>query len=182
MTTDSKHFETLGLHGGAYRADPASGAVAVPIYQTTSYQFQDTGPRLAPVRARRARQHLHPRPEPDLGCARDAHRRARRRRRGAGRRLGPDGLRLFGAQSRAGGRQHRLLDRSLRRHVDAVLTDAEAVRHRGPLRRSERSGERSAARRTPGPAPTTPRSFPIRSSTSSRSRKSPTSGVRSACR
>jgi O-acetylhomoserine (thiol)-lyase len=43
MATDSKRFETLVLHGGPYRADPASGAVAVPIYQTTSYQFQDTG-------------------------------------------------------------------------------------------------------------------------------------------
>ena len=43
MATDSKHFETLALHGGPYRADPVSGAVAVPIYQTTSYQFQDTG-------------------------------------------------------------------------------------------------------------------------------------------
>jgi O-acetylhomoserine (thiol)-lyase len=42
MTTDSKHFETLALHGGTYRADPATGAVAVPIYQTTSYQFHDT--------------------------------------------------------------------------------------------------------------------------------------------
>src|SRR4029453_298880 len=42
MTTDSRHFETLALHGGTYRADPATGAVAVPIYQTTSYQFQDT--------------------------------------------------------------------------------------------------------------------------------------------
>ena len=43
MATDSRHFETLVLHGGPFRADPASGAVAVPIYQTTSYQFQDTG-------------------------------------------------------------------------------------------------------------------------------------------
>ena len=42
MTTDSKHFETLALHGGTYRVDPATGAVAVPIYQTTSFQFQDT--------------------------------------------------------------------------------------------------------------------------------------------
>jgi O-acetylhomoserine (thiol)-lyase len=42
MATDSKRFETLALHGGAYRADPTTGAVAVPIYQTTSYQFQDT--------------------------------------------------------------------------------------------------------------------------------------------
>jgi O-acetylhomoserine (thiol)-lyase len=38
----SIHPETLALHGGGYRADPVSGAVAVPIYQTTSYQFQDT--------------------------------------------------------------------------------------------------------------------------------------------
>jgi O-acetylhomoserine (thiol)-lyase len=43
MATDSKRFETLVLHGGAYRADPVSGSVAVPIHQTTSYQFQDTG-------------------------------------------------------------------------------------------------------------------------------------------
>ncbi len=34
--------ETLALHGGSYRADPTTGAVAVPIYQTTSFQFQDT--------------------------------------------------------------------------------------------------------------------------------------------
>ena len=32
--------ETLALHAG-WRADPATGAVAVPIYQTTSYQFQN---------------------------------------------------------------------------------------------------------------------------------------------
>ena len=41
MTIDSKNPETLALHAG-YRADPATGAVAVPIYQTTSYQFQNT--------------------------------------------------------------------------------------------------------------------------------------------
>jgi hypothetical protein len=34
--------ETIALHGG-WRADPATGSVAVPIYQTTSYQFRDTG-------------------------------------------------------------------------------------------------------------------------------------------
>lgn len=41
MTTKKTHPETIVLHGG-YRSDPSSGAVAVPIYQTTSYQFQDT--------------------------------------------------------------------------------------------------------------------------------------------
>ena len=35
----SQKPETLALHAG-WRADPTTGAVAVPIYQTTSYQFQ----------------------------------------------------------------------------------------------------------------------------------------------
>ena len=43
MPSNSFHPETLALHGGTYRADPVTGAVAVPLYQTTSYQFQDTG-------------------------------------------------------------------------------------------------------------------------------------------
>ena len=42
MTTTSKHPETLALHGGSYRKDPATNAVAVPIYQTTSYEFNST--------------------------------------------------------------------------------------------------------------------------------------------
>ena len=41
MSSASKHPETIALHAG-WRADPATGAVAVPIYQTTSYQFRDT--------------------------------------------------------------------------------------------------------------------------------------------
>jgi O-acetylhomoserine (thiol)-lyase len=35
------HPETLALHAG-WRADPATGSVAPPIFQTTSYQFRDT--------------------------------------------------------------------------------------------------------------------------------------------
>ena len=34
-------IETLALHGGQ-EVDPATGSRAVPIYQTTSYQFKDT--------------------------------------------------------------------------------------------------------------------------------------------
>src|SRR6202050_5105317 len=41
MSSASKHPETIALHAG-WRADPATGSVAVPIYQTTSYQFRDT--------------------------------------------------------------------------------------------------------------------------------------------
>jgi O-acetylhomoserine (thiol)-lyase len=35
------HFETLQLHAGQ-EADPTTGARAVPIYQTTSYQFKNS--------------------------------------------------------------------------------------------------------------------------------------------
>lgn len=40
MTNDTINPETLALHAG-YRADPATNSVAVPIYQTTSYQFDN---------------------------------------------------------------------------------------------------------------------------------------------
>ena len=38
---ETKHPETLALHAG-WRRDPATNAVAVPLYQTTSYQFDST--------------------------------------------------------------------------------------------------------------------------------------------
>ena len=41
MTVKSPRFDTLSLHAGQ-RPDPATGARAVPIYQTTSYVFDDT--------------------------------------------------------------------------------------------------------------------------------------------
>src|SRR5438876_11745102 len=41
MPTTSPNPETIVLHAG-YRSDPATTAVAVPIYQTTSYQFNST--------------------------------------------------------------------------------------------------------------------------------------------
>jgi len=39
---ESRHPETIALHAG-WRSDPTTGAVAVPVFQTTAYQFQDTG-------------------------------------------------------------------------------------------------------------------------------------------
>ena len=38
-----KKIETLALHAGQESPDPTTGARAVPIYQTTSYVFKDTG-------------------------------------------------------------------------------------------------------------------------------------------
>jgi O-acetylhomoserine (thiol)-lyase len=39
--TKDLHFNTLALHAG-YSPDPTTGARAVPLYQTTSYQFKNT--------------------------------------------------------------------------------------------------------------------------------------------
>ncbi len=38
----TEHPETIVLHSGTYRSDSATNSVAVPIYQTTSYQFEST--------------------------------------------------------------------------------------------------------------------------------------------
>ena len=42
VPADSVNPETIALHGGDYRSDPSTTSVAVPIYQTTSYQFHNT--------------------------------------------------------------------------------------------------------------------------------------------
>lgn len=41
MKTDNLHFETLQLHAGQESADSATGARAVPIYQTAAYVFDN---------------------------------------------------------------------------------------------------------------------------------------------
>ena len=41
MTEKKLHPNSLALHAG-FRSDPATNSVAPPIYQTTSYQFDDT--------------------------------------------------------------------------------------------------------------------------------------------
>ena len=42
MTQQPQKFETLAVHAGQEQADPATNSRAVPIYQTTSYVFNDT--------------------------------------------------------------------------------------------------------------------------------------------
>ena len=42
MSGNYTNPETIVLHGGSYRSDPATTAVAVPIYQTTAFQFNST--------------------------------------------------------------------------------------------------------------------------------------------
>lgn len=42
MANEKLHFETLQVHVGQEQADPVTGARAVPIYQTTSYVFNNS--------------------------------------------------------------------------------------------------------------------------------------------
>ena len=42
MSTKRNNPETIAIHGGDYRSDPSTNAVADPIYRTTSYQFDST--------------------------------------------------------------------------------------------------------------------------------------------
>ena len=42
MSTTNYKFETLQLHAGQ-EADPTTGSRALPIYQTTSYVFNNIG-------------------------------------------------------------------------------------------------------------------------------------------
>ena len=74
MSLDDKPgFDTLAIHAGA-SPDPTTGARATPIYQTTSFVFDDVEHARAPVRPAGLRQHLHPDHEPDPVGAGRAHR------------------------------------------------------------------------------------------------------------
>ena len=65
---DFKHPETIGLHGSDYRADPTTTVVAVPIYQTTSYQFKNA--EHAANLFGLGHRYLYTYNEPNGGCAR----------------------------------------------------------------------------------------------------------------
>lgn len=42
MADNKLHFETLALHVGQEKADPVTGSRAVPIYQTSSFVFNNS--------------------------------------------------------------------------------------------------------------------------------------------
>ena len=136
-----QHPETLALHAGQV-PDPTTNARAVPIYQTTSYVFDDTQHAADLFALKVPGQHLHADHEPDAGRARAAPRRARGRHRVGRDRVGPGRGHLLGPERHARGRQHRLgLDSSTA----------------GPTT-SSRTRCRSTASRCAGPTPTTRRS------------------------
>ena len=81
-------FATLAVHAGA-KPDPTTGARVTPIYQTTSYVFNDAD-HAASLFGLQAFGNIYTRiMNPTQRRARGAHRGARRRHGGARRRLRP---------------------------------------------------------------------------------------------
>ncbi len=138
--TKSTNAQTLVLHGGTYRSDPATGSVAVPIYQTTSYQFRGTE-HAANLFALKELGNIYTRimnPTTDVLEQRIAALEGGVA--GAGRQLRPGSHGHGGAEHRPGRRQYRQLHGSLRRHLESLRQHLPDHGDRGALRRSRRSG------------------------------------------
>ena len=132
----STNPQTQVLHAG-YRADPTTGSVAVPIYQTTSYQFRDTE-HAANLFALKELGNIYSR---IMNPTVDVLEKLRRRWRAALRRWPcrpARRRRCWRSRTWPGGRQHRLLHGPLRGHLEPVRQHAEGPGDRGPLRRPGR--------------------------------------------
>ena len=105
-------LDTLALHAGQ-RPDPATGARAVPIYQTTSYVFTDADQAASLFNLERA-GHIYSRiSNPTVGGARGADRGARGRGRRGRDRERPGGAAPRDRDPDGGGRPHRRVAQSL---------------------------------------------------------------------
>ena len=177
MSSSTKHPETLALHAG-WRSDPTTGAVAVPVYQTTSYQFRDTE-HAANLFALKELGNIYTRimnPTNDV-----LEKRVAAMEGGVGALALASGQAASAfaiAKPRARRRQRGQLDRSLWRNLEFVCQYAEGSGHRSPLCRSDRSRITSAARPTSAPALTMPKRCPTRSSRCFPSPRSPPSAAR----
>ena len=144
-------FETRQIHAGQ-EPDTATGARAVPIYQTTVVPVPRHDARRQPVRAGRGRQHLHPHHEPHPGGARGADRRASRARP-TPRSASPARWRVASGQAAetlailnlAEAGSHIVSSAvALRRHLQPLPLHAAQAGHRGHVRRRPRRPRRVA--------------------------------------
>ena len=188
--SDDWGFETRQIHAGG-DPDAATGARAVPIYQTTSYQFRDTD-HAANLFALAEVGNIYTRIMNPTQAALEARLNAleggcttaighpghaRRRLRPGGR----DARRSSTSRERR--RPHRVVVVALRRHVQPVPLHAPQARHR-----RSRSSTIPTTSRSGGPrSRTTPscssaRRSRTRRTTSSTSRASPASPTPTASR
>ena len=136
-------LRTRAIHAGA-RPDPTTGARAVPIYQTTSFVFEDTADAADLFALQKYGNIYTPHRQPDRRGVRGAHRqpRGRHRRRGDGQRPGGGDARCSPRCASAG--DHIVVElRALRRHVHAARRDAAPARHRDHVRRRRTTRPRS---------------------------------------
>ena len=134
----SKHPETLALHAG-WRRDSATNSVAVPIYQTTSFQF-DSAEHAANLFALKELGNIYTRimnPTCDALEQRLAAIEGGVAALGIGIRSG--GIGVFGAEPGQGRGQHRQFHRPVWRNLEPVRQHLEGSGDRNPLRGPERS-------------------------------------------
>ena len=133
-------FDTLAVHAGQ-RPDPTTGARAMPIYQTTSFVFEDTE-HAAELFALQRFGNIYTRiMNPTTGGLRGADGLARRRRRRArGRVRAGRAVHRAGHDARCR-RSDRLRQHALRRHLHPVRCHPAPLGHRHRLRRPRRSRE-----------------------------------------
>ena len=145
MSDQAQKPETLALHAG-WRADPATGAVAVPIYQIDILSVRRHRPCRQSVRAEGTRQHLHAHHEPDQRRPRAA--RSRRWRAASPRSRSPPGRRLRPSRSRISRAPATISSASTDLYGGTWNLFANTLKdhgHRGPLRRSEPTPRTSAS-------------------------------------
>ena len=187
----SYHFETLQLHVGQEQPDPATGARAVPIYQTTSYVFRDCAHGCGPLRPDGRGQHLRPPDKLHAGRARAARGGPRGRRGRSVHGLRRSGRHLYHsgacrgrattsvAQKTIYGGTYNLLAHTLPQYgITATFVDAhDAARGRGghpgrtraPLYRRDAGQPELRHSRTSRPSPPSPTATACRSSSTTRS-------------
>ncbi len=133
-------FATRALHAGQ-RPDSETGSRAVPIYQTTSYVFEDTAHAAALFNLQRFGNIYTRIMNPTTGAFEE---------RMAALERGVGALALASGQAAQfiamasllpGGRRDRRCENPLRRHLHAVRRQLPPPRHRNHVRRSGRSGK-----------------------------------------
>ena len=170
-------FETRQLHAGQ-RPDPNTGARAVPIFQTTSYVFEDPESAAAYFNLQEYGNTYSPDHEPDRRGLRGAGGQPRGRRGRGGLRQRarcPGGRPVHPARA---GRPRRLVLGAVRRHGQPVQARAAQDERRADLGRPRRPRRVAAggARRTPRRSSARPSATPPATCWTSRwSRRSRTS-------
>ena len=143
MSDQQPRPETIALHGGQ-APDPTTNARAVPIYQTTSYVFDDTQ-HAADLFALAVPGNIYTRimnPTWDVLRAADDRARGRDRRRRPPPPARPRSPTPCSTSRAPATTSSRVVD-AVRRHLQPVRAHAAAVRHRGALGRRRTTRTRS---------------------------------------